>query len=141
MSRYEFIVCSITYLPSLFVDTQSGQVLPVSKRRYEEANLEPEMGMEAPSSSANSLSASSRISNDRTASKRKDSTVKDPTKDRLMEIEEEKLVIMKEHLKIERRKVDILEDYVNWRKKMYTEGMENTCTPTVSPIIRGLFTS
>ncbi|XP_062587143.1 uncharacterized protein LOC134248770 isoform X3 [Saccostrea cucullata] len=89
MSRYEFIVCSITYLPSLFVDTQSGQVLPVSKRRYEEANLEPEMGMEAPSSSgfcqpekalktisANSLSASSRISNDRTASKRKDSTVK-----------------------------------------------------------------
>ncbi|XP_062566935.1 nuclear apoptosis-inducing factor 1-like [Saccostrea cucullata] len=43
-------LCTASF-PTDKKNTQSGQDLPVSKRRYEEANLEPAMGMEAPSSS------------------------------------------------------------------------------------------
>ncbi|XP_062569378.1 uncharacterized protein LOC134231435 [Saccostrea cucullata] len=52
-------------------------------------------------------------------------------KDKVLEIEEEKLRIMKEQLDIEKKKLQILEDYVLWRK-------QQDISPSVSPVIKGL---
>ncbi|XP_022320722.1 uncharacterized protein LOC111122966 [Crassostrea virginica] len=52
-------------------------------------------------------------------------------KDRIIQLEEEKLKIMKEQLSIEKKKLCILEDYVAWRK-------QQGHSPSVSPVIKGL---
>ena len=55
----------------------------------------------------------------------------DAVKDRFIQLEEEKLKIMKEQLSIEKKKLCILEDYVAWRK-------QQGHSPSVSPVIKGL---
>lgn len=49
----------------------------------------------------------------------------------IIQLEEEKLKIMKEQLSIEKKKLCILEDYVAWRK-------QQGHSPSVSPVIKGL---
>ena len=55
----------------------------------------------------------------------------DAVKDRILQIEENKLRIMKERLSIEKKKLSVLEDYIAWCKNQAT-------TPSVSPVIKGL---
>lgn len=57
---------------------------------------------------------------------------------RYIEIEEEKLAIMRENLEIEKRKLELLEQYVQWRVETPAD---HFVTPSVSPIIRGLIAS
>ena len=55
----------------------------------------------------------------------------DAVKDRILQIEENKLRIMKERLSIEKKKLSVLEDYIAWCKNQAT-------IPSVSPVIKGL---
>ncbi|XP_022345688.2 uncharacterized protein LOC111138144 isoform X1 [Crassostrea virginica] len=58
-------------------------------------------------------------------------TTENAVKDRILQIEENKLRIMKERLSIEKKKLSVLEDYIAWCKNQAT-------TPSVSPVIKGL---
>lgn len=51
---------------------------------------------------------------------------------RYIEIEEEKLAIMRENLEIEKRKLELLEQYVQWRVETPAD---HFVTPSVSPTI------
>lgn len=60
-------------------------------------------------------------------------SIVDTTRERLVDIEEEKLKLMKESVEIKRRKLNLLEDYITWKKQQATY----TCTsPSLSPVIK-----
>lgn len=163
---------------SLPTDTQPRKALPVSKRRYDDVEIEPQVGMEAPLSSDKLITfippftqgfcmsgkASRRLSSNEeedlqstmvcesipttassdstSANKRKKVPVNRTSSEnislqqRIVQIEEEKLEVMRCNLQVEKRKLELLEQYVHWRMESRADS-----TPSVSPVIRGLFTS
>lgn len=141
---------------SLSTDTGTLCGKESSKRRYGELDNEPEVGMEAPSSfsfyqtqktstcTSNSRSSCSKhyTEGSVTCNNRKKVNRVPPessmNQQRYIEIEEEKLAIMRENLEIEKRKLELLEQYVQWRVETPAD---HFVTPSVSPIIRGLIAS
>lgn len=137
---------------SLPTDTQPRKALPVSKRRYDDVEIEPQVGMEAPLSSDEEEDLQSTMvcesipttasSDSTSANKRKKVPVNRTSSEnislqqRIVQIEEEKLEVMRCNLQVEKRKLELLEQYVHWRMESRADS-----TPSVSPVIRGIFTS
>ncbi|XP_052722077.1 uncharacterized protein LOC128192970 [Crassostrea angulata] len=130
---------------SLPTDTQPRKALPVSKRRYDDVEIEPQVGMEAPLSSGFCMSgkASRRLSSNEEEDLQSTmvcesipTTASISLQQRIVQIEEEKLEVMRCNLQVEKRKLELLEQYVHWRMESRADS-----TPSVSPVIRGLFTS
>lgn len=152
---------------NLPTDTQPRKPLPVSKRRYGDVEIEPQVGMEAPLSSGFCMSgkASRRLSpneeedfqstmvcegipstassHSTSANKRKKVPVNRTSSEnislqqRIVQIEEEKLEVMRCNLQVEKHKLELLQQYVSWTMESRAE----YSTPSVSSVIRGLSTS
>lgn len=144
------------------LDSSSGAVhsfqMSQCNIKYDEVDIEPEMVEEAPTLSGFCLSneaSKTSVSKDRqpqalgisssgdSAKRRRTVPVNNTSSEnislqqRIEQIEEEKLEVMRCNLQVEKRKLKLMEQYVHWRMESRAE----YSTPSVSPVIRGLFTS